>query len=164
MIVIIMGAAGAGKTTVGTALATGLGWRFIDADAFHSPANVGKIRSGIPLTDEDRAPWLSRAHEAIARSAGESANVVVACSALRERYRTTLADGISDVRWVFLEAHAELLEARLRDRVGHFAGASIVDSQLEALEPPRDALRLRADLPVDVLIDAIRRHLGMMSG
>ena len=160
MIVIIMGAAGAGKTTVGRALAEALGWRFIDADDLHPPSNIDKIRSGIALTDEDRAPWLARTHDAILRASREQADLVLACSALRHDYRATLAGGIAGVRWVFLDADAELLAARLRNRPGHFAGPVIVDSQLETLERPRDALTLRAHLPVDALIDAIRTHLG----
>ena len=164
MIVIIMGAAGAGKTTVGRALAGALGWRFLDADDMHPPANIDKIRSGVALTDEDRAPWLARTHEALVRASREGADVVLACSALRERYRATLAEGFADVRWVFLDADADLLAARLRDRPGHFAGPAIVDSQLETLEPPHDAYRVRADLPADVLVDAIRRHLGRGTG
>lgn len=160
MIVIIMGAAGAGKTTVGRALAGALGWRFLDADDLHPPGNIDKIRSGVALTDEDRAPWLARTHEALLQASREGADVVLACSALRERYRVTLADGLAGVRWVFLDADAALLTARLQHRPGHFAGPRIVNSQLETLEPPHDAFRVRADLPVDVLVDAIRRHLG----
>ena len=160
MIVIIMGAAGAGKTTVGRALAEALGWRFIDADDLHPPSNIDKIRSGIALTDEDRAPWLARTHDAILRASGEQADLVLACSALRQDYRATLADRIADVRWVFLDADAELLAARLRNRPGHFAGPAIVGSQLETLERPRDALTLDAALPVDVLVEAIRTHFG----
>ena len=160
MIVIIMGAAGAGKTTVGRALAEALGWRFIDADDLHPPSNIDKIRSGIALTDEDRAPWLARTHDAILRASGEQADLVLACSALRQDYRVTLADRIADVRWVFLDADAELLAARLRNRPGHFAGPAIVGSQLETLERPRDALTLDAGLPVDALVEAIRTHVG----
>ena len=163
MIVIIMGAAGAGKTTVGAALADALGWQFIDADALHPPSNIDKIRSGVALTDEDRAPWLARTHEAILRASRDRRDVVLACSALREAYRATLSDEVPDVRWVFLDADADLLTARLRDRVGHFAGPAIVTSQLEALERPRDALTLRADLPVDALLEAIRRQLGLVN-
>ena len=142
MIVIIMGAAGAGKTTVGRALAEALGW------------------PGLALTDEDRAPWLARTHDVILRASREDADVVLACSALREDYRATLAGGIADVRWVFLDADAELLAARLGNRPGHFAGPAIVSSQLETLERPRDALTLRAGLPVATLVEAIRTHLG----
>ena len=160
MIVIIMGASGAGKTTVGRALAEALGWRFIDADDMHPQTNIDKIRSGIALTDGDRAPWLARTHDAILRASREQADVVLACSALREAYRATLADGIAGVRWVFLDADAELLAARLRDRPGHFASPAIVSSQLETLEPPRDALTLRAGLSVDMLVEAIRIDLG----
>jgi len=160
MIVIIMGAAGAGKTTVGRALAEALGWRFIDADDLHPPSNIDKIRSGIALTDEDRAPWLARTHDAILRASRERADLVLACSALRRDYRATLADGITDVRWVFLDGDAELLAGRLRNRPGHFAGPAIVSSQLETLERPRDALTLHAGPPVDELIEAIQTHLG----
>lgn len=161
MIVVLMGAAGAGKTTVGKALAHALGWTFLDADDLHGAANVEKIHSGVPLTDADRAPWLARTHDAIATLARHGGNAVVACSALRERYRATLSHGVPDLRWVFLEADRGVLAARLHARAGHFAGPEILDSQLRELERPRHVLTLRADLPVKALVDQICNRFAL---
>jgi gluconokinase len=161
MIIVLMGAAGAGKTTVGTALSGALGWRFIDADALHSVSNIEKIRAGHSLTDADRAPWLARTRQVMAELEREAVDAVIACSALREQYRVFLGEGIADLRWVFLDASAALLSARLQARAGHFAGPAIVASQLHALEPPAHALRLSASRPVDEMVDAIRAEFKL---
>ena len=160
MIIVLMGAAGAGKTTVGKALANTLGWTFVDADDLHPAANVEKIRSGQSLTDADRAPWLLHTHEVMATLARDGENAVVACSALRERYRAILGKDIPGLRWVCLQADRSILSARLHAREGHFAGPEILDSQLRELEPPHHALTLRADLPVGTLVDRIRTGIG----
>ena len=117
MIVIVAGVAGSGKTTVGTQLATRLGWRFADADDFHSAANVAKMRAGIPLTDKDRAPWLRAITGWMddVEAAGESA--VITCSALRRRYRDELLSGRPAATMVFLEVSREDLVQRLSHRV-----------------------------------------------
>jgi len=151
-----MGAAGAGKTTVGTALASELGWTFVDADALHSAENIEKMRAGIALTDDDRMPWLLRTRDLLRSLSQTGANAIVASSALREMYRRILREDAPDVKWVFLDADREVLATRLREREGHFAGPEIVDSQLATLEPPCDALRLDARLPVEALVAAIR--------
>jgi gluconokinase len=155
MVVVMMGPAGAGKSTVGRALAEALGCPFRDADNLHSPESIEKLRAGRRLTDEDRLPWLRRVHQEILRLASDAGGVV-ACSALRQRYRAILAEGVPDVRWVYLQASPDVLRSRLSTRRGHFAGPAIVDSQLEALEPPADALTLDATLPVDALVAHIR--------
>lgn len=139
MVVIVMGVVGAGKTTVGLLLAGQLGWKFADADDFHPEANVEKIRQGIPLTDEDRQPWLQRLREAITNWTAEERNVVLACSALKRRYRQELAVG-PQVRFVYLKGSTELIEQRLRAREQHFAGVAILASQLDDLEEPEDAV------------------------
>ena len=135
MILIVAGVSGSGKTTVGALLAGRLGWLFADADDFHPAANVAKMRAGIPLTDEDRWPWLRAIaawmDDAIAR--GESA--VVTCSALKRRYRDVLLAGRPEARLVFLSVDRELLERRLAARHGHFFPQQLLDSQLAALEP-----------------------------
>lgn len=152
-----MGPAGAGKSTVGRALAAALGWPFLDADDFHVPEHVARMRAGIPLTDADRAPWLARVHDAIVEVlVNPGTNVVVACSALRQSSRERIAVGLDDVRWVYLSAPAALLEQRLAARRDHFAGPSILPSQLEDLQPPRDALVLSASLPVNELVAQIQ--------
>ena len=155
MIIVLMGAAGAGKTTVGTALAEALGWPFYDADALHDGASVDKMRGGEPLTELDRGPWLVRVHELLRELSEQKTNAVVACSALRARHRSAVAVGVDDVRWIFLQADPELLRARLESRSPHFAGPALLPGQLAALEPPTNALTLPADRSVVDLVEAI---------
>ena len=135
MIVIVAGVSGSGKSTVGALLAGRLGWRFADADGFHPAANVEKMRAGVPLTDEDRWPWLlaitAWMDERIA--AGESA--VVTCSALKRSYRDLLLDGRPQARMVFLALDREVLTRRLAARHGHFFPEQLLGTQLTDLEP-----------------------------
>ena len=161
MIIVLMGASGAGKSTVGRALAVALGWPFLDADDFHPPTNIEKMRRGEPLTTVDRAPWLEAINMALRAldSRGESA--VVACSALNEYSRTELQRGLPDVRFAYLKADPQTLRQRLATRTGHFAGPALVESQLATLEEPHDnALTLDASQPVDDIVAAIRRSVG----
>jgi gluconokinase len=158
MIVIVMGVVGAGKTTIGTLLAAQLHWEFADADDFHPSSNVEKIAQGIPLTDEDREPWLERLREAVVRWIAEGKNVVLACSALKRAYRTKLCAG-PQVRFVFLKGSAGLIADRLRSRQGHFAGESILASQLADLEEPETAITIEiADTP-ERIVDEIKKTL-----
>ena len=161
MVIVLMGAAGAGKSTVGEALSAALGWTFVDADALHPSANVEKIRSGTPLTDADRAPWLARTHDVIVDFGRRQIDAVLACSALRERYRALLGEGNPEIRWVFLQAGRDLLVTRLRTRSGHFAGPQIVDSQLRDLEAPGGVLPVLADLPVEQIVEKICTAFGL---
>jgi gluconokinase len=137
MILIVTGVAGSGKTTVGAMLAGRLGWQFADADDFHPAANIEKMRAGIPLTDEDRWPWLRSVaawmDERIAR--GEQA--VLACSALKRSYRDLLLGGRADVRMVFLAVDPRELDRRLAARHGHFFPEELLVSQLDTLQPPQ---------------------------
>jgi len=167
MIVMVGGVAGSGKSTVGVMLANRLGWRFADADSFHSQANIAKMRSGIPLTDSDRRPWLTAItawmDERIA--AGESA--VAGCSALRRSYRDQLLAGRPEVWMVFLQISRELAHARLATRHGHFFTAKLMDSQFAELEPPQDEPRvlvLDAVHGADRLAGEIIEHLGLVPG
>jgi gluconokinase len=161
MVVIVMGAAGAGKTTIGRALAAELGWRFVDGDDLQPSGNIEKMRHGRPLTDDDRAPWLDRLHALIARAIDRRDHVVVACSALKERYRQTLGRGLRSVRFVHLSADASLLRHRLSTRLNHFAGPELLASQLADLEVPGDAIIVDASAePADIL-DRIRHELGV---
>ena len=136
MIVLVAGVAGCGKTTVGMVLADRLSWRFADADSFHPAANIAKMRSGIPLTDADRAPWLAAIDawmdERIA--AGDSA--VAGCSALKQWYRDELLTGRPAARMAFLQISRDLAHARLAARHGHFFTVRLLDSQFAELEPP----------------------------
>jgi carbohydrate kinase (thermoresistant glucokinase family) len=154
-VVVIAGVAGSGKSTVGRALAERLQWIFYDADDLHTAENRDRMHRGLPLDDERREPWLRRVRAVIEWTLSEGAGAVIACSALTARYRATLSDGLNGVQFVFLEADREVLLERLSERADHFAGVSILDSQLEAAEPPADGLRIDTTQPVDVLVDAI---------
>jgi gluconokinase len=138
IVVVVMGVTGAGKTTVGRLLARGLGCEFLDADDYHPAANVAKMRAGRPLTDEDRAPWLARLNEVLHAHAGRG--VVLACSALKQRYRERLFAGIPDGRLVYLRGTKALIASRLEARRGHYMNPALLDSQFAALEEPRDAI------------------------
>lgn len=154
-IVIVIGVTGSGKSTVGRALADRLEWRFHDADDLHSPENVERMRQNLPLTDAQRQPWLARVRAVVDKAAHDRSGEVIACSALKERYRQTIAGDVAGVRFVHLVGDPALLRRRIEHRSGHFAGPALLDSQLAALEPPSDALTLDVQLPVDALVDAI---------
>jgi gluconokinase len=158
MILIVTGVAGSGKTTVGRAAAERLEWRFRDADDLHDAQAITRIRAGLPLDDDSRGPWLQRVRVAIDEAIAAGEPTVFACSALKERYRQVLAGGVPHVRFVFLAADEELLRGRLTDREGHFAGPSLLASQLAALEPPAYGLHLDARLPVDELAERIAEY------
>jgi gluconokinase len=136
VIVIIFGVSGAGKTTVGKLLARQLGWRFIEADDFHPEANVEKMRSGHPLTDEDRWPWLERLQQQIEQLLSARENAVLACSALKRAYRDRLHVN-DEVKFVFLRGNYALVEKQLRSRHGHFMDANLLQSQFDDLEEPQ---------------------------
>lgn len=159
-----MGPAGAGKSTVGVGLAAALGWEFVEGDAFHPAENVAAMRGGHPLGDEQRAPWLAALSEVIASHLRGQAAAVVACSALKRAHRDALVPAGADgrVRFVYLRADAALLARRLRERPGHFFPPELLDSQLEALEPPspdEGVLVLDASAPPDHLVASIRAAL-----
>jgi gluconokinase len=160
MIVVVMGVTGSGKTTVGNLLAEQLGWEFADADSFHSAANVEKMRLGIPLGDADRAPWLDSLNHAIKQWIAEQRNVVLACSALKKSYRARLAAG-SDVKFVYLKGSYDLIYKRLQLRHGHFASEKILAGQFADLEEPDGAITVEIDQPVEAIVAAIKRKLGV---
>jgi gluconokinase len=162
MVVIVMGVTGAGKTTVGTALAAELMWRFVEGDLLHPPANVAKMRAGVALTDADRAPWLAAVHAIVSRATDRREHLVVACSALRERYREALRGNLRDVRFVLLKVPEDVAAARAAGRAGHFAGPELVPSQFAALEAPStEALTVDATLPPDRIVAVIRAAFGL---
>ena len=132
MIILLMGTTGAGKTTVGKLLAAKLGWTFIDADDFHPPANIEKMKHGIPLDDADRLPWLENIHSELARLTKTGKNVVLACSALKESYRKQLSAGL-DLRIVYLRGSYEVMRSHIAARHGHFAGEAILAGQFADL-------------------------------
>lgn len=139
MVILVMGTTGAGKTTVGKLIAERLGCAFLDADDFHSAANVEKMKHGIPLTDADRAPWLASMHSRLLQLAAENKNAVLACSALKQSYRDTLSAHL-DMRIVYLRGSYEQMRKHILARHGHFAGESILAGQFADLEEPHDAL------------------------
>ncbi len=141
MVILVMGTTGAGKTTVGKLLAARLHWAFLDADDFHPPANIEKMKKGIPLTDADRFPWLKNIHTELQRLAQSGKNVVLACSALKQSYRNMLSAEL-DMRIVYLRGTYEVMRHHIEARHGHFAGESILAGQFADLEEPRDALAL----------------------
>ena len=155
-----MGVAGSGKSTVGGEVARRLGWRFIEGDDFHGPTNVAKMRRGEPLTDEDRAPWLAALAAEIAAAADHAENAVVACSALKRRYRDTLLAGATDSLVVHLRGPRELLFDRMQARQ-HFMPPELLSSQFDDLEQlgGLDGLTLDATRPVDALAAEIEERV-----
>jgi len=135
-VIVIMGVYGSGKTTIANELARQLGWEFQDADWFHPAANVEKMHSGVPLTDEDRSPWLRAIARWIDETRGAGRHGVVTCSALKRRYRAILIGDRADVRLVYLKGDASLIARRIATRHEHFMPASLLASQFEALEAP----------------------------
>jgi len=155
MIVLVMGVAGAGKTTIGEALARGLGWPFIDADDYHPPENVAKMKAGMPLEDADRWPWLSRLNKELK----ERDQAVLACSALKASYRERLAQGIDDFVTVFLQGDFALINERMKGRRHRYMPAALLESQFAALEPPADAIRVDVAADPSSCVALIRRRL-----
>ena len=154
MIVVVMGVSGSGKSTIGTILADALGWRCLDADSLHSETSIEAMKRGIPLTDETRAPWLAAVHARMHEAAGRGDNLVVACSALKDQYRRTLSENLA-VTWVYLKGSPELIRKRLEARFDHYMQAGMLESQLEALEEPDDAIVADVSDPPDVMVEGI---------
>ncbi len=140
MIVILIGASGAGKTTVGGILALRLGWSFHDADDLHPQHNIEKMRRGMALTDDDRRPWLGAVRELVERCLAENRNAVIACSALKQAYRDLINPDPARVRFVYLKGSKELIAQRMARRRDHFFNPHLLQSQFDALEEPRDAI------------------------
>jgi gluconokinase len=160
MIILLMGVTGSGKTTVGRLLAQQLSWQFVDGDEFHSAANIAKMRQGIALTDVDRKPWLEAIREAILRWVAESKSVVLACSALKEKYRSPLRVGPA-VKLVYLRGSYDTISARLAERHGHFATSALLVSQFADLEEPGDALIVDLSRSPEEIVSTIRGALRL---
>jgi gluconokinase len=160
MVIVVMGVAASGKTTVGHLLAEDLGWTFYDADDFHPDSNVEKMSRGVPLDDEDRRPWLEALGELIRECLSLGRDAVLACSALKESYRERLLID-ERVRAAYLEADRALIRERLNERTDHFMKAGMLDSQFAALEEPEESTHYDASRPPAELVREIRERLGV---
>ena len=161
MVVVLMGVTGSGKTTVGERLASELGWTFADADDFHPAANKAKMHAGIPLTDEDRWPWLQALRRVVEQALESHRGEIIACSALKTAYRDALAGGLPDVRFALLDGDPDVLRARLARRQHEFMNPALLESQIETLERPPDAIVIDIELPVDEQVRRLRSALGV---
>ena len=165
MVIIIFGVSGAGKTTIGKLLAREVGWRFLEADDFHPAANIEKMRSGHPLTDEDRWPWLERLRDQIKRSLTADENAVLACSALKREYRDCLRVN-SDVKFVFLCGNYALVAEQLQRRRGHFMNPALLQSQFADLEEPQpneEVTTIELGRTPQEIVDEIKTKLRLAS-
>ena len=163
MVVVIFGVSGAGKTTLSKLLARELGWAFYEADNLHSPGNVEKMHASIPLTDEDRWPWLESLRELVKRSLAAGENAILACSALKKKYRDCLQVG-ADVRFVYLRGSYELIANQLRHRRGHFMNPALLQSQFADLEEPRPtegAIVIELGRSPNELVEEIKSRLRL---
>lgn len=157
---LVMGVAGSGKTLIGSMLAEALGWQFADADSFHSAANIHKMSHGIPLTDADREPWLAAMRKQIEQWIRSGVNAVLACSALKQRYREQLCVG-PEVKVVYLKGNSELIYSRLSTRQGHFMRPEMLTSQFADLEEPVDAIVVNISQAPDHVVKDITKHLSL---
>jgi gluconokinase len=154
MVIVLLGVAGSGKSTVGQLLARALGFEFCEGDDYHSESNKEKMRAGIPLTDVDRWPWLTAIRDLIATIVARNGNAVLTCSALKQSYRDYI--WCEDVRFVYLRAELALLHDRLAQRKGHFFDPTLLESQLATLEEPRNALVIdAAESPTEIVSDVV---------
>jgi gluconokinase len=160
MIIILMGVSGAGKTAVGRLLAEQLGWTFYDADDFHPPSNVEKMKHGEALTDADRRPWLEALRALVRATLDSDSNAVLACSALKSEYRDCLLID-TRVKLVYLKGSFSLIQGRLRHRHGHFMTAALLESQFIALEEPSEGVMVEISGTPDEIIQTIRARLGI---
>lgn len=160
-LLLVAGVSGSGKSTIGSMLASQIGWEFHDGDDYHPPANVEKMRSGTPLNDEERAPWLAAMRAAIEACLREGRGAVFVASALKEAYRSALCDGLDGIGLVFLHGDFELIRARMEARQGHYMGARMLQSQFDLIEWPKDALEIDVRVTPDEAVRAIREHFGL---
>lgn len=158
--IVVMGVSGSGKTTIGVELARRLGCEFHDGDDYHPTANVEKMSHGIPLDDDDRWPWLDRLRTLIESKLASGASVVVACSALKKRYRERLAHEDARVLFAYLRIDPSVASGRVQSRKSHYMPASLIESQFAALEEPEGALILDACAPVQSLVGQIMVKIG----
>ncbi|BBA41090.1 MULTISPECIES: gluconokinase [Burkholderia] len=163
MILIAMGVSGAGKSLIGEMLAERLSCSYTDGDAFHSAANKEKMHNGIPLTDEDRWPWLRTIRAAIEEKQRAGETAVFTCSSLKRSYRDVLRGTDTDVRFVYLKGSFEVLQERLKSRTGHFFDPSLLKSQLDTLEEPGpdEAIEVSIELTPEQIVDQVMLKIGI---
>ena len=160
MVIVLMGVTGSGKSTIGGLLSRELGWKYYDADDFHPAANVEKMRSGIPLNDADRAPWLAALSDLIRGSVKRGEDAILACSALKKSYRASLLVDEA-VKLIYLKGDYELIQERLSARRGHYMNPALLDSQFETLEEPERGVHVNASLSPDEIVKTIRKNLSI---
>ena len=156
-----MGVSGCGKTTVGMSLSRILGWPLYDGDDFHPEANITKMSQGIPLNDDDRATWLANLHDLIAEHLGAGKSMLLACSALRGKYRDQLSEGNPGTVFVYLKGSHDLILSRIQNRVSHYMKADMLQSQIDVLEEPVDAVVVNIDQSLDSIVKQILRELSL---
>ena len=159
-VIIIIGVSGSGKTTIGRLLSGELGWKYYEGDDFHPPANIEKLKHGVPLDDADRKPWLESLRDLIRNCLEQNDSAVVACSALKQRYRDFL---LVDERviLIYLKGDYELIRQRLSKRRGHFLNPNLLDSQFAALEEPKTAMQVDVSLSPAEIVKSIRSALRL---
>jgi gluconokinase len=160
--ILVMGVCGSGKTAVGVALAHAISARFIEGDDYHSASNIARMSAGLPLDDAARAPWLTVLAGELRNAAASNESVVLACSALKEAYRARLRDSCPALRTIWLDVPHAVLEQRLRSRHSHFMPASLLTSQLADLEVPRDAIVVKATIPLHKLVTILVGRLSQV--
>lgn len=160
MLILVMGVSGTGKTTIGSILAEKLRWDFIDADYFHSEASISKMRSGLPLDDADRSPWLEAIAKEIRRRQFAGANLVLACSALKQKYRDILCSPEKETLVLHLRGSGDLIRSRISLRKGHFMPLELLDSQFDQLEPPQSALEIDISLSPSEIVEKVLAMFG----
>lgn len=162
MILILMGVAGSGKTTIGQLLAQELCWPFYDGDDFHPSANIDKMSRGVALTDDDRVAWLVSLRQLIERLLSERQSAIIACSALKQSYRQDLKEKDDKVQFVYLKGDRDLMLQRLEQRSGHFMKVNLLASQFETLEEPKGVLTVDAACTPQAIISSIRGSFNLL--
>jgi gluconokinase len=160
-VIILMGVSGCGKTAVGQQLSGILGWPFFDGDDFHPDENIAKMSKGIPLNDQDRANWLVSLHDLIAEHLRVGRSMLLACSALKQKYRDQLSGGNPEIVFVYLKGSYDLIFSRMTDRASHYMKANMLQSQFATLEEPADALVIKIDQSVESIAKQILRELNL---
>jgi gluconokinase len=159
MFYVIMGVSGSGKSTIGRLLSDRTGWTFYDADDFHLQANIEKMNRGIPLTDSDRYPWLKNLQQLITNTLHNQQHGILACSALKSDYRRILSNNHPDVVFIYLRGDYDSIQARIKQRQGHFMKEDLLCSQFETLEEPKSALTFDVALEPEAILTAILSNM-----